>query len=335
MPCLTRPLQWFPHMRTQITKALWVSEDDPTVLGDCADANSRVRLKRIERCEFLVVAGLIVLSLGLMLPGGMRRPQTVDVPHDLMSKVYNKLVAGCSKDEILNSLTARERRLIREWEICWTNTVPINTRYGTVNPKFLPMSHVVVYGMPEVRLGANKWRGPWYCDATGVTHTLPQFSLSKGQSVADTVRMEKLVRTTRLGTFEILSGGISDMKEIPDIELYDKNELEKYIILKKLMAKDADYLRCAIESLQQIDVEISWFDAILRKSVTRPPLDLSQASAIAFCRAWQRWYEMHAKDFEFTNDFLFERQIPDGGPTYPSGSSQYVLVNHNKEEKPT
>jgi hypothetical protein len=323
-------------MHTQITKALWVSEDDPRGLGLCAEAGGKVPLKGLERCERVVVVGLIVIFVGLMLPAPMLRSPIANTHEELMAKIHRQVVSGRSKEEVVNCLTVRERRLAEEWGLAWIESIPVRTKYGVVNPGFLPAGHVVVYGWPELHLGEKTWRGPWYCDASGVVHSLPRSDLAAGEVSSEAESLERLVRTTRFGTFEILLGGISGIGEIGDIEQYDRNMVEKYLILKKLMGGDGEYMRYAIEHRCESDNWFGWLDGVLRRSVISPaPPVCSANNADSFYGTWREWYDMHGGRIEFTNAFLFERALPEGGLMNARGSSEYVLGEKGKREEPT
>jgi hypothetical protein len=146
-----------------------------------------------------------------MLPAPMLRAPRVGTHHEVMSKVYNELVTGRSSLEILQCLTKEERRLVKEYEIGWIRSIPVETPYGVLNSEYLPLDHVVVYATPEIHVGKRKWRGPWYCDATGVEHALLEPDLPMGQVCADEKQLERIVRTTRLGAYGILEGSISSI----------------------------------------------------------------------------------------------------------------------------
>ncbi|HUT28830.1 MAG TPA: hypothetical protein VMX13_03475 [Sedimentisphaerales bacterium] len=313
-----------------------MSEDDPKPLGFCAEAGGKVPVKRLERCERVVVVGLIVIFLGLMLPAPMLRSPLANTHEELLAKIHGQVVSGRSKAEVMNCLAGRERRLVKQWQVGWIETVPIETEYGVVNPGFLPAGHVVVYGWPELHLGEKTWRGPWYCDASGVVHALPRSDLAASEVDSGADSLERLVRTTRFGTFEILLGGISDIGEIRDIERYDRDMVEKYLILKKLMAGDGGYMRYAIEHRCESDNWFAWLDGVLRRSVISPaPPVCSANNADSFYGMWREWYDMHGGRIEFTNSFLFERVLPDAGLTNAHGSREYVLGEKGKREEPT
>jgi hypothetical protein len=251
----------------------------------------------------------------------MLRAPLVNSHEDVMSKVYDELVTGRSSLEILMSLSREERRVVKECEIGWIRSVPVSTAYGVVSPKYVPVEHVVVYGMPEFEVGAKRWRGPWYCDARGARHALLGTDMAAVEVGGDVTRLKKLVLTTRLGTFDILGGGITDISEIGDVEQYDKSLLNKYLILKKLMAKDGDYLRYAIGCMGEMDDWFDWVQPLVKRSVVSPrPPSFSRRDAVACGRIWREWYERHGGEFEFTNEFLFE--VEDRGEVWSMGTAR-------------
>lgn len=322
-------------MRTQITKAPWVSEDDPTGLGDCASGGRRASFQRIERCEKVAVVGLIVLSMSLMLPAPMLRAPLVNNAQDVMSKVYDELVMGRSSLEVLGRLSSEQRRTARESEIGWITSIPVRTSYGVLNPRYLPVDHVVVYGMPESAVGAKRWRGPWYCDAMGVRHALPETNTGQGEPSGG-AKLKKLVLTTRFGTFDVLKGSVTDVAEIGDVDRFDRSLLDKYLILKKLMVGDAEYLRCAVECVGEVDDWFEWVNPLLRRSIVRPsPPAYYRRDADGCRRAWGQWIAVHGRDFEFTNEFLFEAASPVEDVRLGDGSSRYVVDSQSNGERPT
>jgi hypothetical protein len=266
----------------------------------------------------------------------MLRAPLVNSHEDVMSKVYDELVTGRSSLEILRSLSREERRVVKDCEIGWIRSVPVSTAYGVVSPKYVPVEHVVVYGMPEFAVGAKRWRGPWYCDASGVRHALLDTDTAAVEVGGDATRLKKLVLTTRLGTFDILGGAITDISEIGDVEQYDKSLLNKYVILKKLMAKDGDYLRYAIGCIGEMEDWVDWVQPLVKRSVVSPrPPSYSRRDAVVCGRIWRAWYERHGGKFEFTNEFLFEVEDPGRGVGHEDGPSKYVLGGESINERPT
>jgi hypothetical protein len=249
----------------------------------------------------------------------MLRAPLVNGHEDVMSKVYDELVTGRSSLEILQSLTKEERRLLKEYEIGWIRSIPVETAYGVLNSEYLPVKHVVVYATPEVQMGKRKWRGPWYCDATGVEHALLESDLTTAEVGADEKGLERLVRTTRLGAYGILEGPISNISEIPDIERYDESLLKKYLILKKLVSGDGDYVRYSVACLGEVEDWFEWVLPLLRKSIVSPSPPVYRLRDADDCKVvWREWLEVHGGEFEFTNEFLFE--VEDRG----GASSKYV-----------
>jgi len=323
-------------MRTQITKAPWVSEDDPKALGDCAGGSRRTSLRAVERCEKVVVVGLIVLSMCLMLPAPMLRAPLVNNPQEVMSKVYDELVMGRSSLEVLGRLSSEQRRAAKESEIGWITSIPVRTSYGVLNPRYLPVDHVVVYGMPELAVGTKRWRGPWYCDAMGVRHALRETDTGQGKASGGAGKLKKLVLTTRFGTFDVLKGSVTDIAAIGDVDRFDRSLLDKYLILKKLMVGDAEYLRYAVECVDEVEDWFEWVNPLLQRSIVRPsPPAYYRRDADGCRRAWGQWLAVYGEDFEFTNEFLFEAASPVEDVRNGDGSSRYVVDSQSNGESPT
>ena len=66
----------------------------------------RIKLLRLTRYEWLVVAAINVVLLSIFLPVLIRMwKEEVTLVHNLMRRIYNKMEMGCSREEILRQMS--------------------------------------------------------------------------------------------------------------------------------------------------------------------------------------------------------------------------------------
>jgi hypothetical protein len=246
----------------------------------------------------LAVTAAIALFVGLLLPVHSKGPVVVNTADTVMKKVYRSVLDGLTKSTILERLSDKEKGLLDKYGIAWLESVPVVMESRELKPVYLPTGHVVVYGTPKFRAGRKTWREDAYINAVGVEYSL------RGQGA----RLEKLVRTTRLGTAEILQGSTSEISDIPNIESYDQDMVFEYLLLKKLACKDPGYVAFAVEIITYYGGHLQTrADSLLKASIVAPqPPSSQQHFTEEFRTVWREWYANNSDDVEITNEFLFQ-----------------------------
>lgn len=184
-----------------------------------------------------------------------------------------------------------------EHQIKWLEgAFPIQTQSGLLRLSYLPIYHVVVYGYPIKKTNSHKsqyiaYYGPW-----GKMHC---------QSKED---LNKFINSTRYGISEILLGEVFNIKDLPTTKELDIVSIRMYIILKKLISENGDYIKEAI-SLSEIGNKYrlnQWIYKILSDSILAPSLpELNPNYPEEFYSELNTWYEENKNNITFTNNCIF------------------------------
>lgn len=262
----------------------------------------RLKILRLTRNEWLVVAAIDVVLLIIFLPVLIRMwKEEVPQVHNLMRRIYNKMEKGYSRQEILSQMSRREKRLIQKHKVAWDSSVfPVKTRHGTLKPTFYPPDHVVVYSELLIQYEHKQVR-----EASFLTGQGQMPGLSK---VSD---LEALINVTRFGTSEILLGRIADINDIPaTVDVNEYHQVYSYLLLKKLMVEDSGFLKYAVLLASRKDLWTNkWLANILNSTVTSPPLPELNANfgyVNDFYKNLSDWYSKNGDRIKMTNIFLFE-----------------------------
>ena len=236
------------------------------------------------------------------------RPKIIDESGQVMEKIYREVLAGKPRSEILKQLTEQEKHLLEYHKINWLYSMPVKTKYGPLNCYYLGIYHIVVYGIPQVKCGNEKWRNEVYYDGCGRKQVLRQFNISEKDYPANLPNLDKLITTTQIGTYEILLGDINDVSEIKQIESCDIRGLYKYLIIKQLINSDSNFLKSIIELVSLKDTYSNdWSEEILKKSVRSPELpDARTFDVNSYYNTYNIWYNKNRNDITFSNEFLFD-----------------------------
>ena len=244
------------------------------------------------------------ICAGLSLAGGIllpflairRPPEVVDDGGHLMYEVLQKVLANSRKEDILPSLGPKKREQLEEHKSAWLDDAfPVQTKAGTIKPTYLPPYHVIVHGNPVLKQGDFTTR---YVAYYGL------WSQMRCQSLAE---LNKLIRTTRYGISQILLGQVWDAENTVKMQDLDVISVRMYLVLKKLIAGDEDYIGDAIslsESGSRYRMN-DWIEKILTESILSPtPPDLNPNYPKEFYEGWMAWYEKNTGKITFTNRFL-------------------------------
>jgi len=258
--------------------------------------------------RILFIVAVIGLLAGVLIPGrNFESPPVINTSESLMTKILELVSKEIPKKQILNSLTQQEKEMLVENRIDWVESVPVRTLKGVIKPEYLPFEHVVVYGFPELRAGKKRWRGGFFLNAMGQKDYVGKVK-SDVNHTDGTEELQKLIWSTRVGTFDVLLSNMNSIDDLSDIDKFNVDVLHKYIILKKLINKSPDYAEYAITAMTEkgnyLDIPV---DNLLRKSIISPrPPDIQPFYTEAFRMSWKNWYAENLTKVQITNDFLFE-----------------------------
>jgi hypothetical protein len=257
----------------------------------------------------LVVAVIAVLSAVLIPIRILETSPSINTAGFLVDKIFEMVSEGYTKTRILNSLTQAQKYMLKENDINWIESIPVRIGQRTVNPEYLPYYHVVVYGTADFRSRRKVWRRQFFLNATGQEVRLRRIDSDANKNEHSLSELQELINTTRVGTFDILLGNVTDISELPDSNEYNRNVLYEYQVLKKIIDKAPDCIEYAIEVMTEkcdhLNIRV---DHLLQKCIVSPiPPNTPTLYTEKSNSDWKAWFAKNAAKVEFTNEFLFEK----------------------------
>jgi hypothetical protein len=267
-------------------------------------------LKWLRFPRILLVVAVIAFLMAVLIPAPIfETSPSINTAGFLVDKIFEMVSEGYTKTRILNSLTQAEKDMLKENDINWIESIPVRIGHRTVNPEYLPNRHVVVYGTAGFRSRRKVWRRQFFLNATGQEVRLRRIDSDASKYKFSLPELQELINTTRVGTFDILLGNVTDISELPDPNEHNRDVLYEYLVLKKIIDKAPDCIEYAIEVMKKksylLNIRV---DHLLRKCIVSPmPPDTPGFYAEESNSAWKAWCTKNAAKVEFTNDFLFEK----------------------------
>ena len=265
-------------------------------------------LKWIRFPRILIIVALIALLLAVLIPVRiLETSPSINTAGFLVDKIFEMVSEGYTKTRILNSLTQAEKDMLKENEINWIESIPVRIGQRTVNPEYLPNMHVVVYGTADFKSRGKVWRGQFFLNAIGQEFRLRRIDSDANKYELSLPELQELINTTRVGTFDILLGNVTDINELPEPNEHNRDVLYEYLVLKKIIDKAPDCIEYAIEVITEksylLNIRV---DHLLRKYIVSPmPPDIPGFYAEEFISTWKAWCTKNAAKVDFTNEFLF------------------------------
>lgn len=266
--------------------------------------NVRKKIMWFSWYEWFFIIGIPVAIMSILLPQ-LHRVAKEEVPEvdRLMVEICGKMAQRLTDKNIRDQLSKNDKRVIDKHQISWdSNVFPIFMEKGKLKNKFYPHNHVVVYAKPII-VWTQKRVGR-YCQTT-----------CEISGREDPNELDRLVKVTRFGTFEILLGTISDPNAAAkQCDLTNNPEVYSYLFLKELIEQNEDFMEYAIVLAANKKHFINeWLADILRSAIISPPLPELPASygeEEIFYNNLSEWFRQNSSEIQFINDFLFEDKTP-------------------------
>jgi len=230
-------------------------------------------------------------------------PYPYNVLGKMMNRIYGQMIDKKNSDEIQESLSKSEKKLVVEMQVKWrTDLLWVETPKGLLAPNYLPdVNHIVLYGILGKKSKSNM-------SSTIYTTALEKVAYSSLEN------FYKQLQVTEKGT-EILSLDKDfDIATISTgLDEDQRTQLICYIVLRLLVDKNKDFIKQAIELSSKNDYRInSWLAKLLKSSIITPSFPDLQSIIEKngeFSKILSKWYNENIGKIEITNDFLFEKPI--------------------------